>query len=65
MDHVSQPYSKMDRTIHVKKGLGFSIVCSMQGNIEAFDALQMLDGLNKAAMNLAFNMPLPDFLIPG
>ncbi len=29
------------------------------------DPLAMFDGLNEAAMKLAFDLPLPDFLIPG
>ena len=31
----------------------------------SLDIMHMFDGLNEAAMKLAFNLPIPDWLIPG
>ena len=31
----------------------------------SLDIMCMFDGLNEAAMKLAFNLPVPDWLIPG
>ena len=32
---------------------------------EVDDPLMAFEGLNQAAMRLAYNLPLPDYLIPG
>jgi hypothetical protein len=43
-----------------------AFACGQAADLKAaFDALAALDGLNEAAMKLAFDLPLPDTWIPG
>lgn len=43
----------------------FSGLLLVMFQVSSFDALAAFDDMSQASMALAYNLPLPDFIVPG